>query len=123
MHNSVPSPLVSIELNGTQYAGTRLEVNCFVDMPISGLDPYVKIDYFDSSFNNLSSLLESFPREDVQLLPTQRHNSTHFVRMLIIDQLRPEDQGFYFCYGNFSGPYLFSDATSKEVYLQVFGKC
>lgn len=119
---TVPSPTLSVEVSGTQYVGSRLEVSCFLELPDPGLGPYVTIDYFDGVFNNLSSLLEENPQERIQLLPTQQHNATHFVRTIIVDRLEFADQDTYYCVGNFSGPYVLSSAAIQERFVQVFRK-
>ena len=71
--NTVPSPTVSIEINGSQSVGSHLEANCFAELSNRDLaSNYITIDYLDNSFTNLQSLLEANPQEGIQLLPTRR---------------------------------------------------
>ena len=119
--SSAPIPNITLEVNGTQFVGTRLEANCFVELPSADLAPYITIDFLDSVFSNVSSQLELFPQERSQLLPTRRYNETHFVRTIIVDPLTIEDQNVYYCVANFSGPYLISLGAVQPVFLQVFG--
>ena len=109
-------------MNGTQLVGTRLEVHCFVELPTEDFASFVTIDYFNASFGNLSSFLEVNPLERIQLLPTQQHNETHYVRTFILDPLKHEDQHFYYCVANYSTSYLLSPATVQPVFIQVYCK-
>ena len=120
--NSVPPPLVTITTNGTQYAGTRFEANCFTELPSSNLAPYTTLDYLDSSFNYLSDRLEQNPDERIQLLPTRQYNATHLVRTITVDPLSPEDQGGYYCVANITAPYVSSSVSGLSVFLEVFCK-
>lgn len=120
--NTVPSPSVSIEINGSQIVGSHIEVNCFAELSDRDLAPYITIDYLDNSFTNLQSLLEANRQEEIQLLPIRRYNETHFVRTVIIDQLEQEDQNVYYCVANYSASHLLSYATMQPKFLQVFGK-
>lgn len=122
--NSVPSPILTITSNGTQYAGTRFEANCFAELPSSDLTPYTTIDYFDGAFINLSDQLEENPDERVQLLPTRQYNATHLVRTIIVDPLSPEHQGTYVCVATVTLPDLPSPVAHGvlETFLQVFSK-
>ena len=114
---------MSVEINGTQVAGTHFEASCFVELLHEELAPYVTIDLFDGFFTNLSSSLEAFPQERIQLLPTQRYNRTHAVRKIIVDPLNVEDQNTYYCSASFSGPFLMSFPSVVSLILEVTCKC
>ena len=111
-----------ITTNGSQYAGTRFEADCFAELPSSDLAPYTTLDYLDGSSNYLSDRLEENPDERIQLLSTRQYNATHLVRTITVDPLSPEDQGTYYCVANISAPYVSSPVSVLSVFLEVYCK-
>ena len=103
---------------GSQQVGSQYEGYCFVDLPSPELANYTTIQWLDT-FGNPVTAQSGRLRVD----QTSQLNETHLVRGIIIESLRPSDEGYYYCVANFSGPFVVSQPANRLVYVDVFSKC
>ena len=118
---------MSVEINGSRFVNTRLDVHCFVELLDPFLVDYIMIDFFDGSFFNISAILEDVPPElaRLRLSPIRQYNETHVVRTITAMPLLEEDQDNYFCNVdyNLNDSYIFTLSISHAFTLRVLCKC